>query len=62
LRRFHPAYILSFPYALDAGDAVRVQRQKQSENIRVYEECGGQMVSISAVFSPNALLEITNIH
>jgi hypothetical protein len=62
LRRFHPAYILSFPYALDTGDAVRVQRQKQSENIRVYEECGGQMVSISAVFSPNALLEITNIH
>jgi hypothetical protein len=60
LRRFHPADILSFPFALDAGDVVRVQRQRQSENICAHEECG--VVSISAVFSPNALLEITNIH
>lgn len=49
-------------YALDAGDVVRVQCLRQSEEICAYEECDGQMVSISAVFSPNALLEITNIH
>jgi hypothetical protein len=59
---FHPVYTLSFPYALDAGDVVRVQRLRQSEEFVLIEECDGQMASLSAAFSPNALLEITNIH
>jgi hypothetical protein len=53
---------LSFPYALDAGDVVRAQRLMQSEEICAREECTGLMASLSTVFSPNTLLEITNIH